>query len=74
MQYTITALSILISFTLGYFAGRKYAIIRYEDRKPDAIDDAYSAVKDALTPTRSRIISPSKEKATSDLLKGLEDE
>ena len=69
----ILYLSILFSFILGYFAGRKYAIIKLEDGE-DAISSAYENMKDALTPSRQRIISPYREKVARDLLKGLEDE
>ena len=74
LQYTITALSILFTFIIGYFAGRNYAIIKRSDGT-DAIGASTEKIKELLSsPSRQRVISPSKEKIARDLLAGLEEE
>lgn len=73
----ITTISIVIAlilaFVLGYLTGRKYSFIATsklstlpKDEQPtDVIEDTYQAIKETIKPTRSRIISPSKRKATN---------
>lgn len=58
MQYIYALLSIVI-FTLGLLFGRKYRVIR-RSQATDEMQDIIDDVKDTLTPTRARVISPRK--------------
>lgn len=53
-----------IIFILGYLAGRYFAIIRIANLPPDTKDitaEITTALREAINPTRTRVISPSKK-------------
>lgn len=59
----LSIISLLVTFIIGFLCGRSFIILKrgtLQTPQYDAISEAYTAVKQTISPPTTRIVSPSK--------------